>query len=285
VRLSDGAEGGKAGWESFGAGALWRRIQAMQVLTRTFADFVLREARYEPGYSGSEHRHDLPYFGCVIEGSFLERSRRGRSAYGAGSVHGHPAFDLHAGVVGREGAVCFSILPSDRLAARLESAGLAGGATPRVAMLAARLRQAFRCDDFASTLACEGALEELAAVALGTPLASTRGKPRWLDDARAYLHAHEDGPVTLAALAQVAGVHPVHVARAFRRRLGVTPGRIPEAPALRARLPRADRDRRAAGRARAGPRLREPVPPDARLSARASTPRPPRTEGPARFIR
>ena len=195
----------------------------MQVLTRTLTDFVLREARYEPGYAGSEHRHALPYYGCVIAGSFLERSPRGRSGYGPGSVHGHPAGDPHTGVVGPEGATCFSILPGARLASRLESAGIAGDATPRIAMLAARCRRAFAGDDFASTLACEEALEDLLGAALGTIVTHDRRKPRWLDDARAFLHAHDDGPVTLSALAQVAGVHRVHVARAFRRTLGVTP--------------------------------------------------------------
>jgi AraC family transcriptional regulator len=193
----------------------------MQVLTRTFTDFVLREARYEPGYSGSEHRHESPYLGCLIEGSFLERSPRGRTGYGPGSVHGHPAGDPHTGVVGPIGATCFSILPGNRIASRLESAGIAGDASKRVTMLAARCRRAFQGDDFASELDCETALADLLAEAFGTR--GTHRKPRWLDDTRAFLHAHDQGPVTLAALSRVAGVHPVHVARAFRRTLGVTP--------------------------------------------------------------
>ena len=70
------------------------------VSTRTLPEFVLREASYRPGYAGSEHRHALPYVGCVIEGSFDERSPRGRASYGRGSVHAHPADDPHAGTVG-----------------------------------------------------------------------------------------------------------------------------------------------------------------------------------------
>ena len=191
------------------------------VHTRTVQDFVLREARYLPGYAGAEHRHDLPYFGSVVEGAFIENSSRGRIRYGRGSLHFHPAGDPHSGVVGGEGARCFSILPGDRLSRRLHGAG-DPLLSPRLAALAARCHRGFRADDVASDLDCESAALELVAAVLRWRV-PTETAPSWLPAVRERLHARADAPVTLAELARVAGVHRVHVARVFHRELGVTP--------------------------------------------------------------
>ena len=193
------------------------------VLTRTLPEFELREARYRPGYAGSEHRHALPYFGLVAEGSFVERSPRGRARYGSGSVHAHPADDPHAGTVGSLGARCFSILPGARLAEGLASAGLGGDIPPYAAAFASRCHRGFALDDLASGLECEAAALELVAAMLRLHQTRERSTPRWLFVARDFLHAHEEGTLTLSALADVAGVHPVHLARVFQRVLGVTP--------------------------------------------------------------
>jgi AraC family transcriptional regulator len=42
--------------------------------------------------------------------------------------------------------------------------------------------------------------------------------------AREYLHAHFAGRVTLREIAEAAGVHPVHLSRAFPERFGITLG-------------------------------------------------------------
>jgi AraC family transcriptional regulator len=191
------------------------------VRTRTVQDFVLREASYLPGFAGTEHRHALPYFGSVIEGAFVERSPRGRVRYGRGSLHFHPAGDPHSGIVGGEGARCFSILPGERLAGRLDAAGDPPLA-PRLASLAARCHRGFRANDLASDLECESSALELVAAVLRWRV-PREAVPTWLPAVRDRLHACAGESVTLAALAQVAGVHPVHVARVFRRKLGLTP--------------------------------------------------------------
>lgn len=46
----------------------------------------------------------------------------------------------------------------------------------------------------------------------------------WLRAVRDLLHAHIEHPIGLAALAASVGVHPAHLARAFRQRYGRTPG-------------------------------------------------------------
>jgi AraC family transcriptional regulator len=56
---------------------------------------------------------------------------------------------------------------------------------------------------------------------LGTP-PSPAARPRWLGLVEEYLHGCYRGPVSLRSLADTAGVHPMHVARVFRRHHGCT---------------------------------------------------------------
>lgn len=196
------------------------------VTAREVHGFVLQESRYQPGYGGGVHRHDTAYLGYVVAGDFTEVCPRGRARYAGGSLHFHPAGDPHSGVVGGRGARCFNILPTVSLASRLDDAGgeLGHGEWPRlVATLAGRCHRGFLAHDAASDLDCESAALELLAAVLRMRTPRETGAPSWLFAARDYLHAHTDRPITLSELSQVSGVHPVHLVRVFRRKLGVTP--------------------------------------------------------------
>jgi AraC family transcriptional regulator len=48
--------------------------------------------------------------------------------------------------------------------------------------------------------------------------------PAWLAIARAQLDAALGGEISIGEIARQAGVHPVHLARVFRRCMGITPG-------------------------------------------------------------
>ena len=50
------------------------------------------------------------------------------------------------------------------------------------------------------------------------------GQPSWLERAREYVEAHSSMRITLAELARHSGVHPVHLAQAFRSRYGMSVG-------------------------------------------------------------
>lgn len=63
--------------------------------------------------------------------------------------------------------------------------------------------------------------EMLDAIAVPQPVA--HGWPAWLARAEAWLHDHADAPADTGALAHACDVHPVHLARVFRRRHGCTP--------------------------------------------------------------
>jgi AraC family transcriptional regulator len=56
------------------------------------------------------------------------------------------------------------------------------------------------------------------------PSIKSRRAPRWLEQARELLHERFAETPSLAAVAATVAVHPVHLAREFRRWYGSTPG-------------------------------------------------------------
>jgi AraC family transcriptional regulator len=71
----------------------------------------------------------------------------------------------------------------------------------------------------------EGLLLELVAAASRLQDQSgTSGRPQWLEQARERIHADLAARPSLTGLAESVGVHPVTLARAFRRAFGCTVG-------------------------------------------------------------
>jgi AraC family transcriptional regulator len=83
----------------------------------------------------------------------------------------------------------------------------------------------FRHLDSASPVAIQGlTMEMFAAVSRNTSNQSDHRPQRWLARAEEFLRENVTGHVTIAEVAAAAGVHPVHLAREFRRFLGCTIG-------------------------------------------------------------
>jgi AraC family transcriptional regulator len=81
-----------------------------------------------------------------------------------------------------------------------------------------------RATDAAAGLALEGLCLELLARLLRAHPSAERGRPRWLDEARAALNERfRESSLRVTDLAAAQGVHPVSLARAFRRHFGLTP--------------------------------------------------------------
>ncbi len=86
-----------------------------------------------------------------------------------------------------------------------------------------RIASELRADDDSWPLAAEGlVLQLLSTAGRAEPGAVRRGC--WLRDARELLHERAPAALTLSELAEAVGVHPVHLARSFRREYGVTVG-------------------------------------------------------------
>jgi len=76
-----------------------------------------------------------------------------------------------------------------------------------------------------SSLMIEGlALEFATRVVRARDVTTTGRVPAWLDDVVDYLHARVADEIRLADLARLAGVHPAHLNRVFRKRHGCSVG-------------------------------------------------------------
>lgn len=211
-------------------GSFYGGVQA----ERTVADLTLAETGYAPGFVVPPHDHDHPFFCLNVRGSFAERFERRRWTATPATVFYHPAGAEHAEEFGEEGGRLFNIqLGSDWLG-RLDAYDLepppqqihaAGGRMTRIAV--AMLRE-FRTADTASDLAISGlALALMAHVVRDADGDGSKGRgarPGWLDRVEALLHDHADRPMDIAAIAAAVDIHPVHLARVFRRHHGCSPG-------------------------------------------------------------
>jgi AraC family transcriptional regulator len=165
----------------------------------------------------------------VVEGGFEERSGGGVSECAADDLIFHPAGEVHSDRFAVGGATCFNLEVGPVL---IERVGEIGGlnAEPRkfrsgpVNWLCRRLRRESRCGDTASQLAIEGLLLELLAEIARAGTATEKPMPDWLLRVRDLLHDRFAESLTLSEIARVAEVHPVYLARSFRRHLRTTVG-------------------------------------------------------------
>ncbi len=94
-----------------------------------------------------------------------------------------------------------------------------------VGALAPRLRRALRLRKRVASLLVERiALEILALVVTGARSRPGPRRRRWLLRVHDRIRDEFRSDLTVTALARDAGVHPVHLARALRARLGAPPG-------------------------------------------------------------
>ena len=192
--------------------------------------FVLRELYYAPLASLPRHSHQTAYVSLVLEGRYREQNGRGNRHLRPDTMCLHPAGETHSNQFARSGARIFSIeFTADSvrrlsvhdvdLSKRLE---LRRGAAIR---LGHRLYQQFRREDVVSTLSMEGLILELLSELL-FPEQTGKDSPRypWMKTVLALVHSSYRAPMPLAKTAKAAGVHPVHLARSFRRAHGQTLG-------------------------------------------------------------
>jgi AraC family transcriptional regulator len=198
------------------------------LLRRTVvAGFTLTERVYTPELKLPEHSHQEPYFCFVLAGSFTEISGQQARYCRPGSLLFHPPGEAHSDHF-HTNARCFSLQfggcgandPS-RWQTKVAGRPLSppGG---RVSQLAARLYREFCMPDPVSGIMIEGLALQMMAETFRQTTAPTRLAPPWLEEAKSILHEQFSDRPSLLNLARSVDVHPVHLAREFRRFYGCT---------------------------------------------------------------
>lgn len=186
------------------------------------------EAAYDRGSRLPEHAHTTPLISYVLRGSYVERAGRHarQCARGAVIFHDH---ETHANEVSPAGTLSFNVELHPELWRELTDGALASSLAGRVLggdieWHALRVWREFRNDDTGRTLAVE---EAIALLCEATHRADRHGlfEPHQrLDRCIEYLDAQLLEIHRLADVARIAGVHPMHLARLFRRRFGCSMG-------------------------------------------------------------
>lgn len=93
-----------------------------------------------------------------------------------------------------------------------------------VVALAERVDTECTRGDDVSPLILEALAYEVIAFAAREPGRESESRPRCLQQVKDFIQAESQATIRMTDLARVANVHPAHLARIFRDRLGMTPG-------------------------------------------------------------
>jgi len=187
--------------------------------------FAVIESQYPPALALPPHGHDEAYLSFAVRGAFDERVGGKTFECAQYDVIVRPPGVRHSNRYGNAGARCVlvEIAPATlaRLCAHTSILDEPGRLQANVQPIAMRIHRELAQRDDVSPLSVEGLVLEL--IGESSRRASAKAAPRWLTDAREYIHAHwAEGP-SLGSVARAAGVHPSTLVRAFRAHLRCSP--------------------------------------------------------------
>jgi AraC family transcriptional regulator len=188
----------------------------------------LIEARYCADLQIPEHSHDTAYLSLVLEGSYTEHVGGASHSCSAGTAIFHPEGERHSDCFANQIGRLFMIEPCEPwlrrcqddhiwLERRIDCHG-------PIALLASRIYNEARTEQLHSRLVIEGLLLELAAVLGRAPGNAGSRPPTWLVRVLDRLREEYSRAPRMDELAAFEGVHPVELARSFRRHFGCTAG-------------------------------------------------------------
>lgn len=190
---------------------------------RKVASFELSERVYSPGYQTPKHTHKQALFCFVMDGWYTETYGDKTRECTASTLLFHPPGELHAEHFHDAGGRSFiiEIAPNwmkqigEMLNITDNSSDFHGGT---LELLSRKLYREFSNTDEASPLIIEGVMMEMMGETVRYRAAKPgQNSPRWLQQARDLLHARFHENLTLADVAQIVGVHPVHLAQTFHK--------------------------------------------------------------------
>jgi AraC family transcriptional regulator len=207
----------------------------MQSHLRT-GDVLLSELRQPCSRIVPRHEHELAYVTVVLQGDYLEGDRGKLDELHPFTAVFNPAGIMHSTVIGPAGASFFTIeLRQEylrQLEIRLPAETTLDGGSREMLWPGLRLYSAFKTQT-ADPLILEGHVLEILAAATGF-VSPEKTPPPWLHRVREQIHEGFRDGLRIRDLAREAGVHPVHLARVFRKVEKQTPGQYQQRLQVRA---------------------------------------------------
>ena len=172
-----------------------------------------------------EHTHADAHFVFVVRGTYVTEARNRPGECGAATLIFNPAGTTHRDRFRSERGRFFAISVASGVAKHIETkhqASVSFG--PEIVALAREAHAEFQRPADLSPLILEGLGLELAGRAARWVVDRDAHAPRWLLEVRDSIHDRCTTRLTIRELAAEAKVHPIHLARAFRRHFASSPG-------------------------------------------------------------
>lgn len=192
-------------------------------------DFTFTEATYAPSTVLPPHIHARASFCLTVAGQGVEINGKVVENIRPGTLIIRPAGQIHSDRYGPTGVRTFitevdsNWLQTFHEFSRIfdDARYLHGGLIPSLAL---RIYQESRLKDSAAPIVVEGLMLELLGNASRWLFKPAVRVPPWLKQTRDLLHGNFNDSLSLIAIAQVVGVHPTHLARAFKQHYRSTVG-------------------------------------------------------------
>lgn len=188
------------------------------------------EASYEPGVAIPVHEHERPFFTYVVCGDYVEETgRRARDCH-RGTVVFHPNPECHRNAIGPSGAITFNVEICPSLWSDLTARDLHGMAIPDSALSgeiewpAFSVWREFHELDETNPLALDEAVGILFSSVGEHSMRENTISAQRLKGVAEFIEQQLSPSPRLREVAALAGVHPMHLAKIFRRRYGCSMG-------------------------------------------------------------
>jgi AraC family transcriptional regulator len=176
-----------------------------------------------------DHTHETSYYSLVVSGRYDESHRRGRvyfQPFSSALTRSGTEHDEH---VAAGGVRVFTVEIGEEWIRQFRELhrepetvqDLTGG---QLTWLGIRLYREYRADSLSCALTVDALVWELLAAAADIERQSLDSKPSWWTRVLDLLHSEFKRNLRISEVAAEAGVHPIHLARVFRRFCRQTPG-------------------------------------------------------------
>ncbi len=201
-----------------------------QLLHRTdVRGLTIREVRDDSAIDVPVHEHESAHFFFVMDSGYRSTARGADGSTVQRQLLYHPPQTRHADRFLSRGGRFVSIHLTDSLMREAAddcalpdvSQSYRGPAFDRIRE---RIRVECRRNDSSSAMAVEALVLELIHHAATRPFRDEKHAAPWVDAAVERIHDDPHGDLSVSELAREVGVHPVALARAFRRHLQASPG-------------------------------------------------------------